>query len=425
MSAIANVVIVGAGPYGLSVAAHLRARGIVPRVFGVPMATWRTGMPKGMLLKSEGFASSLSDPDEAFTLRHYCEARGLPYRAVGWPVPVEVFAAYGQAFAERFVPQLDERSIVKIARAPHGFTLSIEGGGTLEARHVVLATGIGHFGRVPAELATLPPALLSHSSQNWDYSRFSGQDVVVVGAGASALDAAASLRRAGAAVSLVTRRSSVRFFTAGGSRGLWDKVRAPMTPLGPGWKKFLCCKAPMLFHWMPERFRTKVVQRYLGPAPGWFVRDTVEGRVPFLLDATVIAADVTAGGRAAIDVAQADGTRRRLEADHVVAATGYKVEVERLAFLDEAIRRDLRRIDQSPALTRTFEATVPGLYFVGTPSAYSFGPMLRFVCGAEFAARQVSKHIVAAVSRRRDASRRAHAGPATLFCSGEQSSAGF
>lgn len=393
MGTASAIAIIGAGPYGLSLAAHLAGRGAAPHIFGTPMRTWRTGMPHGMLLKSEGFASSLSAPGPGFTLGDYCREQGLPYQDIGWPVPVEVFAAYGEAFARRFVPQLDPREVERVEPGEHGFRLRLEGGGEIVAGQVVVATGIGQFDRIPEALAGLPRAFVSHSSRNADYSHYAGKSVVVVGAGASALDAAAALRRAGARATVVSRRPSVRFYTAGKARGPLDRVRAPMTPLGPGWKKLLCVKAPLVFHRMPERFRTAVVQRYLGPAPGWFVRDTVEGHVPFLFNATVVEARLEAG-RVALVVERAGEGRASLMADHVISATGYKVDVRRLSFLAPALRAGLGCVDGSPSLSSHFESTVPGLYFVGTPAAYSFGPMLRFACGAEFAASRLTRRLL-------------------------------
>ena len=398
MNARSAVVIIGAGPYGLSLAAHLAARGPAPRVFGVPMRTWRAGMPQGMLLKSEGFASSLSAPGAGYTLGDYCREQGLPYQDIGWPVPVEVFAAYGEAFARRFVPQLDTRDVARVEPDGHGFRVRLADGETILADRVVVATGIGAFDRVPEALAALPEGFVSHSSRNADYSRYAGRSVAVVGAGASALDAAAALRRAGATATVVSRRPSVRFYTAGAARRAIDKLRAPMTPLGPGWKKLLCVKAPLIFHRMPESFRTAVVQRYLGPAPGWFVRDTVEGHVPFLFNATVAEARI-AKGRVDLTVERVGEPRATLSVDHVISATGYKVEVARLGFLSPALRHGLRCVDGSPALSSHFESSVPGLFFVGTPAAYSFGPMLRFACGAEFAALRLTKRLSAAAHR--------------------------
>ena len=61
--------IVGAGPYGLSIAAHFRSRGIPFRIFGRPMDSWLAHMPKGMMLKSDGFASNIYDPDGLIYLK--------------------------------------------------------------------------------------------------------------------------------------------------------------------------------------------------------------------------------------------------------------------------------------------------------------------------------------------------------------------
>ena len=387
------VAIVGAGPYGLSIAAHLSAAGIETGVYGDSMQTWREGMPRGMVLKSEGFASSLSDPNDTFTLGHYCRERGLPYTDVGWPVPVEVFADYGEEFARRFVPQRDARRVIRVSKGRGGFRIETGDGSAVTAGSVVLATGIAPYAQVPDTLSSLPASVLTHSSQHADYAAFAGQEVAVVGAGASALDAAAALRRAGAWVTLISRRAEVRFHGGGRARRKIDALLAPLTPLGPGWKKWLCCELPLVFHALPERVRLHVVQRYLGPAPASAVRDIVEGRVPYMLRSWVAGADLTREGRVALTIKRAGDDPSTLVVDHVLAATGYKVDVSRLSLLDPALASVVATLDRSPTLSRNFESTVPGLYFVGTPSAYSFGPMFRFACGAGYTARRLTSHL--------------------------------
>ena len=106
-----DIAIIGAGPYGLSIAAHLRARDIEHRIIGDPMQFWLGHMPRGMLLKSDGFASTLYDPGGDFTLRHYCEERNVEYADLGTPVRVEDFCAYGLAFQQRFAPNLGNKKI--------------------------------------------------------------------------------------------------------------------------------------------------------------------------------------------------------------------------------------------------------------------------------------------------------------------------
>ena len=395
MSGHCSVAIVGAGPYGLSIAAHLAAAGIDACLFGDSMQTWREGMPRGMVLKSEGFASSLSDPGDTFTLGHHCRERGLPYADLGWPVPVEVFADYGVEFGRRFVPRRDERRVTRVSRGRAGFRVETEDGAVVTAGSVVLATGIAGFARIPDELSGLPASALTHSSRHADYSAFAGREVAVIGAGASALDAAAALRRSGAAVTLVSRRAEVRFHGGGRARRRRDALLAPLTPLGPGWKKWLCCELPLLFHALPERVRVGIVQRYLGPAPAHSVRDVIEGHVPYWLRSRVAGAELTPQGRVALHVEQEGAGRRTLEVDHVIAATGYRVDLARLAILDPALAAAVATVDRSPALSRHFESSVPGLYVVGTPSAYSFGPMFRFACGSRYTARRLTARLLA------------------------------
>jgi cation diffusion facilitator CzcD-associated flavoprotein CzcO len=385
----AQVAIIGAGPYGLALAAHLRALGVEHRIFGVPMEAWLTKMPKGMFLKSHGFASNLYDPDGAYTLERFCGANGLAYDAYKVPVPLRTFCDYGLAFQRTFVPDVDRRMVVSIARAATGYRLRLADGETIHAREVVCAVGIAPFDYTPAVLDGLPADLVTHSSRHHSLDHFRGHDVTVIGAGASALDLAALLHQAGAAVRVVTRRSRFAF----GSpvrlpRPLWQRIRAPMSGLGPGWRSRLATDAPLLFHRMPEWFRLEVVRRHLGPSPAWFVREQVEGRVPFLMNVDVVSA-VEENGRVRLRVRNHDGAEGNLVTEHVIAATGYKVDMRRLTFLD-GLNQHIRQVENTPVLTSHFESSVPGLYFTGVSAANSFGPLLRFAFGARFAARRVS-----------------------------------
>src|SRR5579864_1460478 len=272
-----DVAIIGSGPYGLSLAAHLKARGIEFRIFGRPMDTWLTQMPRNMRLKSDGFASSLHDPAGSFTLRDYCQQAGLPYADIGLPVPLTTFADYGLEFQRRFVPELEQKGVASLTPSSEGFEIGLEGGDIAMARRVVVAVGISHFQFSPPALSELPEEFVTHSSRHRTFERFQGREVVVVGAGASALDVAAELHRAGASVQVVARDSTIHFHNPPGPfpRPLLARLQAPMSGLGPGWRSLLCTSAPLLFHKMPEQFRVKVVRRHLGPAAGWFIKEEV------------------------------------------------------------------------------------------------------------------------------------------------------
>ena len=394
-----GVAVVGAGPYGLSVASHLKALGCEVRIFGHPMSTWRSFMPAGMVLKSEGFAMNISDPDGAFTFEAFCRDAGLPYWAIGWPVPVEAFAAYGEAFQKRFVPDLEPVEVLRIEQTnERRFLLHLASGETVLAERIVLATGIRPFARVAAALRALPPERLSHSADCGDLSTFAGKSVAVVGGGASAMDVAASLHRAGAAATVITRRPNVRFYAPGSFRSLRDRLLAPMTPLGPGWKKYLCTAFPDLFRLLPRSVRRSIVSRYLGPSPAWSVRDVIRDHVRILVDTEVTDAQPCGEGVTITAVDRA-GLAQTLSVDHVIAATGYAIDFSRLTTLSDGLHAALADPDGAPFLSHAFESRVPGLHFVGTAAATSFGPMFRFVCGTEFAATRLSRHIAVEMGR--------------------------
>jgi cation diffusion facilitator CzcD-associated flavoprotein CzcO len=387
-----DVAIIGAGPYGLSIAAHLKDRHIDFRIFGSPMHTWRKHMPKGMMLKSEGFASSLYNPGSAFTLARYCQEQRIPYADMGSPVPLETFIAYGLEFQRRIVPELEEKDVISVRQSSHGFQLQTLDGDTIFARRVVAAVGLSHYAYLPSVLASLPGPFVTHSSQHPELDAFAGREVTVIGAGASATDVAALLRGAGASVQLVARTSVMRFHDPPGRlpRSWWSRLRNPDTGLGPGWRSVMCVRAPLVFRQMPQEFRHKVVKRHLGPQPAWFIKEQIVGKVPLTLGAEVTRASVE-NGRVHLEVTGKDGART-LTADHVIAATGYRVDLKRLDFLAPEILATIQVEEGTPVLSSHFESSVPGLYFVGMSAANTFGPLVRFAYGAGFTARRISAH---------------------------------
>jgi cation diffusion facilitator CzcD-associated flavoprotein CzcO len=397
-----NVAIIGAGPYGLSVAAHFRHSGIPFRIFGRAMDSWLAHMPKGMMLKSDGFASDIYDPEGEFTLERFCAERRIEYAPAGTPVRLETFASYGLAFKERMVPELEEGLVVSVDRVPDGFLLRLDDGEAVATRRVVLAVGITHFEYVPSNLAHLPPEFLSHSFRHHDLEAFRDRSVVVIGGGSSAIDLAALLSVEGAKSQLVARQPALRFHGAPGSkpRSLWKRIRHPDSGLGPGMRSRFYADAPGVFHYLPESLRLKIVRTALGPSGGWFVKDKLIGRVPLQLGCTLHCAEIQAG-KVRLLLRAADGTQHEVLSDHVIAATGYKVDIDRLRFLNEEIRSKLKTVEGAPLLSSNFESSIPGLYFVGVAAANSFGPVMRFAFGAGFAARNLTRTMAKSLSKHR------------------------
>ena len=397
MSLGEDVVIIGAGPYGLSIAAHLRAQRIGFRIFGHAMQSWRERMPARMHLKSDGFASNLYEPAGCFTLERYCAEHAVPYHPLRLPVALETFVAYGLAFQAEHVSMLEPQLVSALGRDREGFALNLEDGSRLRAHHVVVATGISHLGYVPQVFERLPTALCTHSSAHHDLSKFRGKRLIVVGAGASATDVAILAQQAGAMVELVARRG-VHFHEGPGlrPRSLRQRIRRPHLGLGPGFRSALYTVFPGQFRWLPVERRLSIVRRHLGPAGGWFMRDLTRGLT--LRERCTVASAAAQGDRVLLQLVEAEGRQIELEADHVIAATGYRAALNRLAFLEPSLRDSIEVEEGYPALSSHFESSVRGLYFVGLLAAGSFGPLLRFALGARYTARNLAPYLRRSVS---------------------------
>jgi FAD-dependent urate hydroxylase len=386
-----DVAVIGAGPYGLSLAAHLNRRGIAHEVFGEPMAGWERQMPEGMFLKSEGFASNLSDPAGEHTLEHFCAEQGIEYADIGVPVSLDTFVAYGRSFQSRLVPGLRRELISDVGRGPQGFELRLQAGSALRARRVVVATGMHGYAVMPPELRELPAGPVLHSSELREPAQWGGETVAVIGAGQSALESAALLREHGADVRVLARggRLSWNPVPTVGPRPLRRRLRYPESGLGNDIPLWLYAKHPLVVHTASERRREAIAFTTLGPAGAWWLRPRVEGEVECLLGRSLNGAHVDGDGVHLRLNGSAD--EEELVATRVLAGTGYRPDVDQLAFLDRAIREQVARAGGGPVLSRGFESSVPGLYFVGFAAAIAFGPVMRFVLGADFTARRVAR----------------------------------
>lgn len=388
MASACQVAIIGSGPYGLAAAAHLRSAGVEIQVFGEAMEFWQRQMPAGMCLRSSWEASHIADPRRALTLDAYQAAHGL---ALSTPLPLGDFVAYGQWFQRQAVPDLDRRRVARVESAPAGFLLLLEDGESLRAHRVVIAAGIAPFASRPALFAALPPSLASHSSAHSDLGRFAGQQVIVVGGGQSAIESAVLLREGGAEVEVIARAPRIRWLR----RSAWLHRRSgplrhllyPPTDVGPPGLNQLVAR-PDLFKRLPRQLQRRIAYRSIRPAAsGWLLPRA--GGVRLTTGRALVGA-TRAGQR--LWLALDDGTRRC--ADHALLATGYCVDISRYAFLAPELVASVRRVDGYPQLADGFESSVPGLHFLGAAAAESFGPLMRFVSGTEYAARALTRGVL-------------------------------
>jgi FAD-dependent urate hydroxylase len=387
-----DVLVIGAGPFGVSISAHLTHRGIGHRILGRPMDTWLQHMPAGMFLKSEPYASDMSSPESGYDVEAYCRLQGIDYEARLGPLSLERFSNYARWYTKSLVPDVSDDFVTRISTADDGFHVEFAQGPTSFARKVIVATGLLPHTVVPAALDDTPEELMSHSSDHSRLDQFSGRRVAVIGAGQSALETAALLHESGAHPVLVVRRSAISFVDPNPARlSRLGQIKRPVTKLCEGWHCAFWA-SPAAFRRLPLDMRVTKARSVLGPAGSWWLKERVDGVVETLAGHRVKGAVAHGSGvRLILDGPQAS----MLDVDHLIAATGFRIDIRRLAFLPEQVLANVATVDGFPTVTRAGESTVPGLYFAGAANAASLGPSTRFIAGTHTGV----PHLVRSIAR--------------------------
>jgi thioredoxin reductase len=391
-----DVLVIGAGPFGLSVSAHLRGLGVDHAVVGRPMDTWKTHCPPGMKLRSEPYGSDLAAPKSGYDVEAFSRLRGLDYVDRLGPLSVERFLDYADWYTEQLVPDVIDRTVTDVSPAGGGFRVTFADGEPVTARRVVVATGVLPFASMPAELSDLPSDLVSHTADHHELGRFAGRRVAVLGGGQSALETAALLHEAGADVQVIMRRPAISWLDPNPERiSALGHVRRPVNKLCEGWH---CAfwNTPAAFRRLPQDMRITKARSVLGPAGAWWLKDRVEGVIDVLTAHQLRGATADGSGVRL----QVDGPQRStVDADHVIAGTGFRIDIARLPFLPEALRAGITTLNSYPVVTRAGESTVPGLYFAGATASVSLGPSVRFIAGTHTSVRQLTRSLARSLAR--------------------------
>ena len=363
------LLVIGAGPYALSTAAHARSRGIESLVVGEPMSFWRRNMPRGMLLRS-GTDWHL-DANDINTFEAFLEERGIDPTCV-LPVPLELFLDYADWFRTQERVDLRE-TLVSQLEQDNGSFVATSDGERLSADAVVAAPGVGRFPVVlDWVLASLAAERWSHTSTLVDFEGLSGARVLIVGGRQSAFEWAALLAEAGAAAVYVVHRHGPPSFET----SHWSFVDELIdnTIRIPGW-----------FRRLSSAERDAVARRFWAEGrlklEPWLTPRLVEHIVQHRPSQEVVVCRELAGG----DIEAVLSTGERLTVDHVILATGYAPNLANVPYLAGLLDR-IDVTDGFPRLDEHFQTSVPGLFMPGFVATRDFGPFFGFVRGCPAAA---------------------------------------
>jgi hypothetical protein len=382
-----DTAVIGAGPYGLSVAAHLAGRRV--RTFGEPMETWRTRMPPEMLLRSDWKETSLSAPGDLGTIDRWAQEAGEKREE---PIPLQKFLRYADWFRSTFVPEGDPSDVVSLQRAADGYRLTTGAGTEVEARRVVVAVGAIPFAHAPPPFTEAMDDRVTFATALQNYEAYRDTRVVVVGGGQGGLESASLAAEAGADVDLVIR-SGLRWFAdrephrpRGPVRQRLYRLAYPVVGYGPPPLNRLALH-PDLFAVLPKAARRLLSGRILRAGGSPWLRGKVERTVR--VSEGLAVEGIERDG--VVRLRLSDGSVR--EADAVIVAAGFRFSLERLSFLSPELRDRIAVEDGWPVLDRWFRSTEEELLFVGFAAEHRFGPIARFIPGTRFTANRVREAV--------------------------------
>src|SRR5215831_676375 len=377
-----NLLIIGAGPFGLSMAAYAKHLGIDHAIVGKPMEFWRRHMPQDMYLRST--VDWHFDPLGVYTIEKFLETQDLKPADVD-PLSLSFYLSYAQWFQTQSqieVVPLFVRRLDLISGDDHRFQATTDDGQTIKANHVVIAPGFKYFSHLPAELvARLPPGRFSHTCDLIDFSDLENKRCLIIGGRQSAFEWAALLHEARAAAVHISHRHESPAFKAADWSWVNELVEGMVE--NPNW-----------FRRLSQEEKDDVVRRL------W-----VEGRLKVepWLEARIMNDTVKLWPRTAVSDCQVEpsgeievklSSGATLLVDHIILATGYKVMIDRVPFLTAGnILEKLAVQNGFPVLDDHFQTSLPGLFITSMPATQDFGPFFAFTVSVRTSAKLIGHAI--------------------------------
>lgn len=373
-----HTLIIGAGPFGLTLAAHLKRQGIDHLVVGKPMEFWEKNMPEGMYLRS-GSDWHL-DVSAVYTMEAFIEQRGLTTGEVE-PIALDFYLEYVRWFLQQTQPSIHPAYVMDLQQTAQGFTAKLDDGTTIEAKNVVVAVGFQYFAFTPDELsALLPKGKFSHTCHAVHLEVFAQKRVLIIGGRQSAFEWTALLQEKGASEVHVSYRHDTPEFAV----AHWDWVMDVVNNIGqhPTWFRELNSEDK-------EKYRYKLWAEGRLKVEPWLDERVHHSNVYLHPQTQVVKAELTSDDLIKIELSNGE----IIEADHIITATGYKVETSQIPFLNPNLLSALQCSNGFPNLDSHFQSTIPGLFFTSFMAGQDFGPFFGFTIGVRTAAQLIGQQL--------------------------------
>lgn len=380
------LLIIGAGPYGLAMAAYAKHRNLDYLIVGKPMDFWKSNMPRGLVLRSP--LDWHIDPLGVHTLHKFAGTHNVNTDDGAEPIPRELFLSYATWFQkEKAIPVLPVL-VHRLKHTHNRFEATLDNQETIIAQHVLVAPGFRYFTWTPKEFAEiLPPHRFAHSCDLVHFEALRGKRCLIIGGRQSAFEWASLINEQEAAAVHVSYRHETPKFEA--SDWSWVRELVDATVTSPEWyRKLSAGQKEEIRHrfWAEGRLK---LEPWLAPR---ITKDSIKlwPRSRMIACTELASAEL----EVKLDVGQT------LCVDYVILATGYKVDMSQIPYLARGnILPNLWTHKAYPVLDEYFQSNIPGLYFTSLPATQDFGPFFGFVIGAPVAARMIGSHIEHQIAR--------------------------
>ncbi|HKU78100.1 MAG TPA: NAD(P)-binding domain-containing protein [Pyrinomonadaceae bacterium] len=383
-----ELLIIGAGPFGLALSAQAQHDHIEHLIVGKPMEFWRSNMPKGMFLRSA--CDWHLDPQNVHTIEAYLQSRGQTPKDVE-PLSLDFYLTYIDWFQKQKNIQPLQSYIQRLDRLPnHDFVATTIDGNVINAKNVVLAPGFSNFAHVPEDLkAKLPAGSYQHTVEYVDFSDAANKRYLIIGGRQSAFEWAALLLEAGAAaVHLSHRHASPAFAVADWS---WVKPLVDNMVENPSWFRRLSQKEKddISFRmWSEGRLKIEP----------WLESRLRNERVNVWPQTEVRSCNVNGSNELEVKLTNGES----IKVDKLVLATGYKVDIARVPVLANGnLLEQIKTRNGFPVLDDHFETSVLGLFITSMPAMQDFGPFFGFTNSVRTSARLITARLCSESARRR------------------------